>query len=54
MALGDYDNDGRSDILVANNGEPPLLLRNNTIVHIIGLVSDWSEHSPTAMRLAPA
>jgi hypothetical protein len=30
MALGDYDNDGRSDILVGNNGEPPLLLRNNT------------------------
>jgi hypothetical protein len=31
MALGDYDNDGRSDVLVANNGEPSLLLRNNTI-----------------------
>lgn len=30
MALGDYDNDGRCDILVANNGEAPLLLRNNT------------------------
>jgi enediyne biosynthesis protein E4 len=30
MALGDYDNDGRYDIMVANNGEPPLLLRNNT------------------------
>ena len=29
MALGDYDNDGRYDVLVANNGEPPLLLHNN-------------------------
>ena len=29
MALGDYDNDGRSDILVANNGEAPLLMHNN-------------------------
>jgi enediyne biosynthesis protein E4 len=29
MAVGDYDNDGRCDVLVANNGEPPLLLRNN-------------------------
>ena len=29
MALGDYDNDGRSDVLVANNGEAPLLLHNN-------------------------
>ena len=30
MAIGDYDNDGHADILVANNGEAPLLLRNNT------------------------
>ncbi|MEW5977504.1 MAG: CRTAC1 family protein [Acidobacteriota bacterium] len=30
MAVGDYDNDGRLDVLVANNGEPPLLLHNNT------------------------
>jgi len=28
LALGDYDNDGRSDVLVANNGEAPLLLHN--------------------------
>lgn len=28
MAVGDYDNDGDIDVLVSNNGEPPLLLRN--------------------------
>jgi hypothetical protein len=28
MAVGDYDNDGDVDVLVSNNGEPPLLLRN--------------------------
>ena len=28
MAVGDYDNDGDLDVLVSNNGEPPLLLRN--------------------------
>ncbi len=28
MALGDFDNDGDSDVLASNNGEPPLLLRN--------------------------
>jgi hypothetical protein len=28
LALGDYDNDGRVDVLVGNNGEAPLLLRN--------------------------
>ena len=28
MALGDYDNDGAVDVLIANNGEPPVLLRN--------------------------
>jgi hypothetical protein len=28
LAVGDYDNDGRVDVLVGNNGEVPLLLRN--------------------------
>ncbi len=28
LAIGDYDNDGRIDVLVGNNGEAPLLLRN--------------------------
>ncbi len=30
MAVGDYNNDGRSDVVVVNNGKPALLLRNNT------------------------
>jgi enediyne biosynthesis protein E4 len=28
LAVGDYDNDGRVDVLVANNGGAPVLLRN--------------------------
>jgi len=29
LAVGDYDNDGRLDVLVGNNGEAPVLLKNN-------------------------
>jgi hypothetical protein len=29
MAVGDFDNDGDVDVLVSNNGEAPLLLRND-------------------------
>jgi hypothetical protein len=29
LAIGDFDNDGRIDVLVGNNGGAPLLLRNN-------------------------
>jgi hypothetical protein len=30
LAVGDYDNDGRLDVLVANNGAAPTLLRNES------------------------
>ena len=29
LAVGDYNNDGRIDVLIGNNGEAPLLLKNN-------------------------
>jgi enediyne biosynthesis protein E4 len=29
LAIGDYNNDGRVDVLVGNSGEAPLLLKNN-------------------------
>ncbi len=39
LAVGDYTNDGRLDVLVANNGGAPLLLRNRAGVgnHWIGV-----------------
>jgi hypothetical protein len=29
LAIGDYDNDGRVDVLIGNNGGAPVLLKNN-------------------------
>src|SRR5205807_9601968 len=29
LAIGDYNNDGRIDVLVGNNGGAPVLLKNN-------------------------
>jgi hypothetical protein len=36
LAIGDFDNDGRVDVLVANNGAAPLLLKNNA-----GAANHW-------------
>ena len=36
LAVGDFDNDGAIDVLISNNGEPPLLLRNT-----IGRENHW-------------
>jgi enediyne biosynthesis protein E4 len=36
LALGDFDNDGAVDVLITNNDEAPLLLRNN-----VGAQNHW-------------
>jgi enediyne biosynthesis protein E4 len=47
LALGDFDNDGRVDVLISNNDGPPLLLRNQAGkenhwlgVHLVGRKSN--------------
>jgi len=39
LAIGDFNNDGRVDILIGNNGGPPVLLRNDAGIgnHWLGL-----------------
>ncbi|HSE16403.1 MAG TPA: CRTAC1 family protein [Pyrinomonadaceae bacterium] len=51
MALGDFDNDGDADVLTSNNGEPPLLLRNNggNRNHWIGLQLIATKSNPAAV-----
>jgi hypothetical protein len=51
MAVGDYDNDGDLDALVSNNGEPPLLLRNEggNRNHWLGLQLVATKSNPAAV-----
>ena len=36
LAVGDFNNDGAVDVLIANNNEAPVLLRNN-----VGTQNNW-------------
>jgi hypothetical protein len=49
MATGDFDNDGDLDVLISNNGEPPVLLRNEG-----GNKNNWLGLQLVATRSNPA
>jgi hypothetical protein len=51
MAVGDFDNDGRIDVLISNNGEAPLLLRNDgsTTNNWLGLQLVATKSNPAAV-----
>jgi hypothetical protein len=51
MAIGDFDNDGDADVLVSNNGEAPLLLRNEggNRNHWLGLQLVATKSNPAAV-----
>ena len=51
MAIGDFDNDGATDVLVANNDGAPILLRNNvgSQNHWLGLKLVGTKSNPDAI-----
>ncbi|MCA1600184.1 MAG: CRTAC1 family protein [Acidobacteria bacterium] len=51
MTVGDYDNDGDLDVLISNNGEAPLLLRNEggNRHHWLGLQLIAAKSNPAAV-----
>lgn len=49
MAVGDFDNDGRIDVLISNNGEAPLLLHNDG-----GATNNWLGLQLVATKSNPA
>src|SRR5256714_10736717 len=51
MAVGDFDNDGDLDVLVSNNGEAPVLLRNEggNRGHWLGLQLVSTKSNPSAV-----
>ena len=51
MAVGDIDNDGDADVLISNNGEVPLLLRNEggNRNHWLGLQLISTKSNPAAV-----
>ena len=51
LALGDFDNDGAVDVLISNNDEPPVLLRNTAAAqnHWLGINLIGKKANPDAI-----